>query len=130
MLKKTITYETFDEEKVTEDFYFNLTKAELAKWNYTTVGGLQKLMEKISNTRDIPELFSLFEKIIDMAYGERSDDGKRFMKSEERTTAFKETNAYNDMFMEFIEDPNKYVEFLKAIVPSDIAEEMNKQPQA
>lgn len=124
MLIKRIKYEDFNGEEREEDFYFNLTKTELVKWNLSTTGGLEQLMKKIVDTKDSTKLLEIFDEIISRAYGVRSDDGKRFIKSKELTEEFRETLAYDQLFMNFMQNPDDYVAFLKGIVPTDIASDI------
>lgn len=124
MLKKRIKFEDFNGEEREEDFYFNLTKSELVKWDLGTTGGLEALIKKIVDTKDTRSLLKIFDDIIGMAYGVRSDDGKRFIKSAELTEEFRQTNAYDVMFMEFMQDPDKYNEFLKGVIPAEVSAEM------
>ena len=35
MLKKTITYVDFNDQEITEDFFFNLSEAEISDWQYS-----------------------------------------------------------------------------------------------
>lgn len=70
MLKKTVTYENFNGDTVTEDFYFNYTKAELSDKNFSVSGGLSHLLEEIMNTHDTTKQYSLFREIILSAYGQ------------------------------------------------------------
>ena len=88
MLTKVIPYVDYDGNERSETCYFNLSKAELAELNLTTEGGLQTVLQKIIDAKNVPELTKWFKKIILMAYGEKSDDGRRFIKSEELTEAF------------------------------------------
>ena len=127
MLKRTMTYETFDGDQVTEDFYFNLTKAELMEMSLGTYGGLDKLIEKIVNTQDTPKSIELFKEIVLKSYGQKSDDGKRFIKSPELRDAFAQTNAYSDLFMTLSTDADEAAAFINGLVPKDIAEEMEKK---
>lgn len=124
MLIKRIKYEDFNGEEREEDFYFNLTKTELVKWNLSTTGGLEQLMKKIVDTKDSTKLLEIFDEIISRAYGVRSDDGKRFIKRKELTEEFRETLAYDQLFMNFMQNPDDYVAFLKGIVPTDIASDI------
>jgi hypothetical protein len=63
-----------------------------------------------------------------MAYGIRSDDGRRFMKSEQISKEFSETGAYDEIFMWLITGGDKAVaEFINGIVPPQVAEEAAKQ---
>lgn len=126
MLCKPITYVDFNGVERTENFCFNLTKAELAEMDLTTEGGLEVMLRKIIDSKDIPSLISVFKKIILKSYGIKSDDGKRFIKSEEISQAFTETQAYSDLFMELASDADKAAAFVNGIMPPDIVSEAEK----
>lgn len=117
MLTKSITYTDYDGVERTENFMFNLTKAELAELNLTTEGGLQAVIQKIIDSRDIPELTKWFKKIVTMSYGEKSADGRRFIKSQELTEEFLQTEAYSELFVELITDENAAAAFINGIIP-------------
>lgn len=117
MLKETRTYVDYNGVERTEDFYFNLTKAELSELELTTPGGFQSLIQTVTETKDVPELIKIFKKIILLAYGEKSADGRRLMKSEEISKAFSETEAYSDLFMELVSDADKASTFINGIIP-------------
>jgi hypothetical protein len=117
MLKKKIKYVDYDGNEREEVFYFNLTKAELTTLELSTAGGLEKLIKKISAEKDGEKLIGLFQKTILMAYGEKSDDGKRFIKSEELSKAFSQTEAYSDLFMELVTDEKAAILFINSILP-------------
>lgn len=123
MLKKRIKYTDYNGEEREEDFYFNLSKAEIVEMELSTEGGLKNLIERITDTRDMPQLIALFKKLIKMSYGEKSPDGKRFIKSEELSDAFTQTDAYSELFMELATDDNAASEFVNGIVPPDLAKE-------
>ena len=89
-----ITYVDYDDVERKEKFYFNLTKAELVEMELTTVGGLEKEIRKIVDAKDTPSIVKIFKRLILQSYGEKSDDGRRFIKSEELSKAFSETEAY------------------------------------
>ena len=118
MLKKTITYTDYNGVERTEDFYFNLSKAELAEMELSVDGGMSKMIENISKTNDIPSVVKFFKEIILKSYGEKSEDGKRFKKSEELSESFSQTEAYSEMFMELVTDAEKAAEFAEAIIPN------------
>ncbi len=117
MLTKSITYTDYDGNERTENFMFNLTKAELAELNLTTEGGLQVAIQRIIDSKDIPEITKWFKKIIMMAYGEKSLDGRRFVKSKELSEEFLQTEAYSELFMELISDENAAANFISGVVP-------------
>lgn len=127
MLCKSITYVDFNGIERTENFHFNLTKAELAEMDLTTEGGLEAMLRKIIDSKDIPSLINIFKKIILKSYGIKSDDGRRFIKNDEITQAFTETQAYSDLFMELASDADKAAEFVNMIMPRDLVEEAKKQ---
>lgn len=127
MLKKTITYEDYDGNKRTEDFYFNLSKAEIIDW-LTHKGGysLDKLMERLVKTENTKEIMDIFKDLIYRAYGEKSLDGRRFIKSKEVKDNFVETEAYSVLYMELVGDAKVATDFFNSIIPKDLAEEVEK----
>ena len=117
MLKKTIKYTDYEGNEREEDFYFNLTKAECVKLQLGTEGGLEKSLRKIVAEQDVPKIIPIFEQIILSAYGEKSPDGKRFVKSKELSEAFAQTEAYSDLFMELMSDADAAAAFVNGIIP-------------
>ena len=124
MIKKTITYTDFDDNERTEDFYFNFSKAELVEMEMGTDGGLKKKLERITQTQDRKEIISIFKQIILSSYGEKSDDGKRFIKNKELSDAFSQTNAYNELFMELATNDEAAAAFVNGIIPAELAKEI------
>lgn len=124
MLKKTITYKDYNGESITEDFYFNLSKAELAEMHLVTPGGMDSLVKRIIDTKNVPEMVALWKKIILKAYGVKSDDGKRFIKSEELCAEFTQTEAYSELFMELLSDETKAAAFINGIIPADLSSKL------
>ena len=125
MLKKTVNYHDYNAVERTEDFYFNLSKAELLEMELGTSGGLAEMIRKIVAAQDAPAIIKVFKELVLKAYGEKSADGKRFIKSEELSEAFSQTEAYSQIFMELATDDNKAAEFVNGIVPAGMAEAAN-----
>lgn len=117
MYKQSITYTDYNGIERTEDFYFNLTAAELTKRELTTPGGWAAKLQAVADSKDVPAIINAFNDIIDMAYGVKSEDGRRFIKSKEITDEFKQTPAYDELIMSFLTDVNAAVEFVNGIVP-------------
>ncbi len=117
MIKKTITYTDFNDVERSEDFYFNLTKAEAMEMELTTTGGLAESINKIIAAQDVPSIVKVFKDIILKAYGEKSADGKRFIKSDELSTAFSQTNAYSELFTELATNADSAAAFVNGIIP-------------
>lgn len=129
MLKKTVTYTDFYGVSHTEDFYFNLTEAEILEMNYTTYGGLDKMIEKIIATNDTPKIVSMFKELVLASYGEKSPDGKRFIKNDAVREAFSQNQAYSDIFMELATDEQAAADFVNGIVPEKISKAMEDNPE-
>lgn len=127
MLKKRIKYVDYDGEQREEDFYFNLNKAEIIEMELSTAGGLKQTIEKITDSKDMPQLIALFKDLIVKSYGEKSLDGKRFIKSKDLSDAFIQTEAYSELFMELATDDNAASEFVNGIIPSDLAADVAKE---
>ena len=126
MLKKTITYTDYDGNTRTEDFYFNLTKAEIIEMNLSENGGLEFTVRKMINETDTARLYQLIKKVVLGAYGEKSFDGKRFVKSKELSEAFSQTEAFSQLIVEFFEDTNNAAAFIKGIIPKDSVADYEK----
>ena len=122
MLKKTITYTDYNGTERTEDFYFNLTKAEILEMELSTEGGLQQMIEKIIAAQDMPALSKYFKQIILMSYGEKSPDGKRFIKNEQLREEFSQTEAFSQLYVDLATDDKIAADFINGIIPQEAAE--------
>lgn len=121
MLKRPITYTNFNDETVTEDFYFNLTKAELIELELSAgEDGLAESLRKLVKERDGQQIVDQFKRIILLAYGEKSPDGRRFVKSEQLRQEFASTEAYSELFVELATSADAAAKFIRAIVPQNL----------
>lgn len=125
MIKKTVTYDDYNDFSRTEDFYFNLTKAEVMEMQLSTVGGLDTMLKKLVATNDMPSIIKVFKELVLKAYGEKSPDGRRFIKNDELRSEFEQTEAYSIIFMELATDDKAAAEFINGIVPKDLADQAN-----
>ena len=114
-----MTYTDYNGEERTEDFYFNMTRAESAEMQLSVKGGFQALIERINNEKDLPAMIEIFKDIILRSYGKKSDDGRRFIKSKELSEEFSQTEAYSDLFMELASDSKAAAAFINGIVPTE-----------
>ena len=121
MLKKKMTYMDYDGNERTEDFYFNLSRAEITEMEASETGGLVNMIERVIAEQDSKQIIKIFKDLILKSYGVKSPDGKRFIKSDELREAFTQTEAYSDLFMELAENADSAATFVNGIVP--------KQPQ-
>lgn len=120
MLKRPITYEDFNGNTVTDVFYFNLSKPEIIELE-AEHEGVQQLLENIIESKDNKQIVEWFKKIIMLSYGEKSADGKRFIKSDKLREEFAQTAAFQQLFMEMATDEGVAAEFIKGAFPKDMS---------
>jgi len=126
MIKKTITYTDYDGNKRTEDKYFHMTKRELIKWETESgSGGMDKLIEKMIAEEDRKKLVEMFDDLILRSYGEKSIDGRTFVKSEELRNEFANSAAYDELFYELFSSTENATEFVNGLVPQDLNRQNN-----
>lgn len=130
MYKKTVTYTDYNGIERTESFYFNLTKAEIVEMQLGVDGGWTERMQKIIDSKDGPTIMREFKKLIMMSYGEKSEDGKRFVKSKELSEAFLQTEAYNKIFMDIVTDSKAAADFANGILPEDARSRQDMLPSS
>lgn len=140
MYKKTITYTDYFDNQRTEDFYFNLSPSEVLEMETSVNGGFSTLLSTIINALDAPTIVKIFKELILKAYGEKSEDGRRFIKSKELSKAFSETPAYDILYIQLSLEADEAANFVNGIMPPDsemakIREKLeknieNKEPQA
>jgi len=125
MIKRTITFKDLDGEPVTEDFYFALSTVELAEMGFGD-DGLANRIQKIIATENTAEIFQMFKLILTKAIGKRSDDNRRFVKNQDIIDEFFQSNAYEELFLEWIADGSKAAAFINGIMPSNLDETVKK----
>jgi len=123
MYIKRLTYKDFNNVERTEDFYFSLTEAEALEMELTTPGGVVAMLQKIIDEKDATKMIGFWKKFILMAYGEKSADGRYFVKDEKTKEMFTYTKAYSDLFVLFSTDDIEAAKFVRGILPGDISDE-------
>lgn len=122
MIKKTIKYTDYNGVERVEDFYFNLNKAELIEMEVSVEGGYSELLNRIAKSQDIKEIVNVMKTIILKSYGEKSIDGKRFVKVDKNgqplSKQFEETEAFVELYVELATNVNKAVEFVNSVIPN------------
>lgn len=127
MLTKTIEYTDYNGVTRKEDFYFNLTKAEILEMELSTAGGFSEYVQRIIDAQDTPTLIAIFKDLILKSYGVKSADGKRFIKNDAQTEEFIQTEAYSKFYIELATDDKASAAFINSIIPADMAKDMAKQ---
>lgn len=126
MLKKTITYEDFNGETVSEDFFFHLSKAELVELEMSHDGGMSTALQRIIDAEDGKSIVAEFKNIILTAYGKKSADGRRFIKNQAMREEFESSEAYSTFFMDLMTNTDAQTEFINGIIPAGLAEDVAK----
>lgn len=128
MLIKKITYTDYFGKERTEEFRFNLSEGEISRDFIKTEGSLVNKLQAIIDAKSNKDIMNTFEKLIEKSYGEISEDGRRFMKNDENGhplfDRFKETPAYDILYMELISDEKKAVDFIKGILDPKLQKEI------
>ena len=124
---ENVTYTDYNGNVRKEDFFFNLTKAELLEMEMGIVGGFNAMVQRAIDAQDQPTLINVFKDLLLKSVGVKSADGRRFIKNDDVRNDFKETEAYSILFMTYATDAEAASKFIKGIVPTDLAEEMPKQ---
>lgn len=125
MLKKTIAYVDYNDEECSDVFYFNLTKTELVEMEASVERGMGEMLTEIAQSENAKEMLAVFKEIILRSVGRKSEDGKRFSKSEDFALEFVESPAFDALFMELMTDADRAVEFIKGIIPRDLAKDIS-----
>lgn len=129
MVVEEITYKTYDDEVITEKFYFNLNEAEIAELELDMPGGLMNYIDTIRKSKNKSEIIRIFKKLLMRAYGIKSPDSKRLIKSDEISLAFTQTEAYNELFKKLVHNDISIADFIFGILPSDWTKEAKNNPE-
>ena len=127
MYKKTVTYEDYKGNTRTEDFYFNLNRAELVELELSTKGGLTVMMDRIRAAQDNATLFKIFKDLVSKSYGVLSDDGRKFVKNQEVLDDFMQTEAYSIIFSELATNAEAAAEFFNNVIPQNLSKELAEE---
>ena len=119
MLKKTITYTDYNGTERTEDFYFNLSRAEITEMELSMAGGMRAYIQKIIAAKSQLALVTLFKEIVMKSYGKKSPDGRLFMKNDAIRAEFEAHPAYSMIYMDLVTDEAKASAFVNGIIPAD-----------
>lgn len=127
MIKETITYTDYDGNERNEDFFFNLTKAEVVEMEASETGGLKKMLENIIKANDTKKIIAVFKDIIAKSYGVKSPDGRRLIKNQEVLDEFVQTEAYSELFMKLATNADAATKFINGIFPKDYVQAAQNQ---
>ena len=127
MLERTFTYTGFDGKEYKDKWYFFLSKADLLEIHLGSFVGLDVLMKRLIDTQNGKEIMAIIKEIILKSVGRPSADGKRFVRNDEIRDEFYQTDAYSQLFEELVMDGAKAMDFLRAVVPSELAQKISAE---
>ena len=122
MVVKKIKYKDFNGVEREEEFMFNLTEAEITEMELMTDGGLSDSIKKIIAAQNTPQIIETFKNLLLKSYGQKSADGRLFIKNNKLTEEFTQTNAYSQFFMELATDDKAAIAFINGIIPDIMRE--------
>lgn len=120
MIKKTVKYIDFNGNEREEDFYFHLSKAEIAEMELSVEGGLTAMIDNVIKAKDTPQLSKIFKELLEKSYGEKSADGRRFIKNRAVLDRFVQTPAYSEIYMELATNDVAAKEFFEGVIPTEL----------
>lgn len=126
MLKRPITYTDFNGEKQTDICYFNLSMTEMMEIEVADEAGIEATIIKMTKEKDKKKLYEMFEKLVLGSYGHKTEDGKRFIKSDQIREEFKQSAAYDALLWELIASEQVVAEFMMAVLPKELTEMAKK----
>lgn len=131
MLKKTLTYEDWNGNTVTEDFYFNLTKTEVLELEYGLIPGksLTEVINQLSSDQDMGRIIQTLKEILLKAYGQKTEDGKRFIKNQEIQDSFLQSPAFDIIYMELATSEDAAADFISGLLPNDVKTQLGPDPK-
>lgn len=131
MLKKTITYENYNGDTVTDDFYFNLTKVECMELEYSFGANntLSNAITTLVESEDIGALIAAIKKILLMSYGIKTPDGKRFIKNDSIREEFEQSPAFENIYWDLVTNPDEAASFISGIVPQNVRDSLGEDPK-
>lgn len=135
MLKKSIKYVDYNGETQTDECYFNLSKSELMEIQVSEKGGFENYLTALIEEKDQKKIYNLFKEIVLMSYGQKSSDGRTFIKKKmvdgqmiRLRDEFEQTEAFSELMMELLTGGDKAIsEFINKLIPKELADEVAKQ---
>jgi len=126
LFKKTVTYKDYNGDEQTDTYWFHLSEDEVTVIEYEAVTdrtlGLADMIEKIVKDMKGKEMIGIITNLVEKAYGIRSTDGKRFIKTPELYEEFKSTAGYSKFFFELVTNADTLVEWFNGLLPENLAE--------
>ena len=116
MFKYEIAYTDYNGEKRKDWAYFNLSRAELMEMELSTTAGVEEMIRMLIATKDNAKIVQIYKDLILKSYGIKSEDGRRFIKSQALREEFEQSEAYSEFFMQMMTNSELQNEFINKVV--------------
>jgi hypothetical protein len=126
MIKQTLTWKDLNEVEHTQDFYFHLTKLEIAQLQLELEKWHARLMQA-AQTMNFKVLIETYREIIELAAGVRSEDGANFIKTPEAKKSVMESPAIDELLWTFVTKTSAGIEFLEGLMPKEVQEKFRAE---
>lgn len=122
MFSDKITYEDFNGNTVEEEVFFNISKMEALELEASYPHGYASFLEKVAQSDDNLLALKAFKDLVKLAYGVKSEDGKRFVKSDEEYEKFESSPVYDEVVIKLISDGDYALDFVLGAFPNSNGE--------
>jgi len=126
VIKQTVKYTDFNGQEQSQDFYFHLSRPELVRLEVSMEGGFQAYVQQIAQAEKMKELLEVFDKLLEMSYGKKSDDGQRFEKTPEMLAEFKSSPAYEKLWFDLATNAELGAAFINGVMPQGLDKDVNQ----
>lgn len=142
MLKKTIKYVDYNGVERTENLYFHVSKASVLTASNDVYGEIMKAANELQDRAKLLEgmevseineenafdpnnqviaesirmVARLLDRLVDLSYGKRSEDGLKFVKSKEVLDEFKSSMVYDAFIEQMLANQEEMIEFINKLV--------------
>lgn len=128
MFKYEIPYTDYNGVERKETCYFNLSKAELMEMELSTQAGVEEMIRVMIATNDNAKIVQVFKDLILKSYGIKSEDGRRFIKSQELRDQFEQSEAYSEFFMRMVSnEDNLQTKFINGVISGSNVPNMDEK---
>src|SRR5699024_2040941 len=131
MIKKTVVYENLDGKTESEVVYLNINMIELTELEFVAEKSISDILKEIGETPSMADALKTFKMFLRFAYGVKSPDSKKLLKSDSIWESFENSEPYSALLWEMLNDAPKAVDVIMGILPQKKIEELiEKDPES
>lgn len=106
MFKHSVEYVDFNGSDRKEDLYFHLSLPEVTRLEAEIGMGLEDYIKGLTTNQELNTLLAFLERMLLSSYGQKTSDGKSFIKSQVIREAFEYSQAYAEIFEQVLSNPD------------------------